>query len=110
MKRLLLTLAILTSISSLHGMEKPNKHQSNKHNNTLITFSKIARQPSTITLQIYHHLKECLVPDIAQHIFSLIIEPPSPITLPQIYHHLAQVLDKKIAQHIFSLQPGKEYL
>ncbi len=59
MKSLLLILTILTGASSLHSMEIPNSN---------IDYSKL----SPITLpQIYHHLSEVLLPDIAFHIFSL---------------------------------------
>ena len=53
MKKLLLTLTILASSNLLHSMEAP-------------------KPLSPITLpQIYHHLSEILLPEIAFHIFSL---------------------------------------
>ena len=59
MKKLLLALTILTSTKSLHSMEIPSPNTD---------YSKL----SPITLpQIYHHLSEILLPDIAFHIFSL---------------------------------------
>lgn len=59
MKKLLLTLTLLASINSLHGME-----------------IKVPKKPSPITLpQIYYHLRhleDFLLPEIVQHIFSLL--------------------------------------